>query len=156
MFPSHEVFPSHDRGFNDPDSMVKVAIDKKRKIIYIQECLYKSGNSAEQLRLSVGTHVKTSDLIVADAADARMISELSRYYNIKAVNKAKWTVAEALKMMQDYELVITEDSHKLSKELSNYIWNDKKAGVPIDDFNHLIDAARYYFMNSQIAEFFVI
>ena len=145
-----------DFGFNDPDSMVKVAIDKKRKIIYIQECLYKSGNSAEQLRLSVGTHVKTSDLIVADAADARMISELSRYYNIKAVNKAKWTVAEALKMMQDYELVITEDSHNLSKELSNYIWNDKKAGVPIDDFNHLIDAARYYFMNSQIAEFFVI
>ena len=59
-------------------------------------------------------------------------------------------------MMQDYELVITEDSHNLSKELSNYIWNDKKAGVPIDDFNHLIDAARYYFMNSQIAEFFVI
>jgi len=145
-----------DFGFNDPDSMVKVAIDKKRKIIYIQECLYKSGNSAEQLRLSVGSHVKPSDLIVADAADARMISELSRYYNIKAVNKAKWTVAEALKMMQDYEIVITEDSHNLSKELSNYIWNDKKAGVPIDDFNHLIDAARYYFMNAQIAEFFVI
>ena len=104
----------------------------------------------------VNHHVKDNRLIVADAADARMINELSRYFNIKPVNKAKWTVAEAIKMMQDYEIVVTEDSHNLAKELSNYIWSDKKSGTPIDAFNHLIDSFRYYFMNSQIAEFFVI
>ena len=145
-----------DFGYQDPDAMTKVAVDKKRKIIYVQECIYKEGNSAEQLRGMVNHHVKDNRLIVADAADARMINELSRYFNIKPVNKAKWTVAEAIKMMQDYEIVVTEDSHNLAKELSNYIWSDKKSGTPIDAFNHLIDSFRYYFMNIQIAEFFVI
>jgi len=30
--------------------------------------------------------------------------------------------------------------------LQNYVWSDKKAGIPIDAFNHLIDGIRYYYM----------
>lgn len=125
-----------DFGFNDPDALVRVAIDKKRKIIYLKQCIYKSGNSAEQLKLLMTYYITGPDLIVADAADARMISTLQKNFNIRPANKQKWTVAEALKMMQDYEIVITEDSYDLAKELNNYIWNDKKAGIPIDNFNH--------------------
>jgi len=135
-----------DFGFSDPDAMVKVAIDRKRKIIYAEEIIYKSRNSAEALKQLLHTYVSRNDLIVADSADARMIATLRREFNINPVNKAKWTVAEALKLMQDYEIVITEGSHNLAKELNNYIWDDKKAGIPIDDFNHLIDAMRYYFV----------
>ena len=136
-----------DFGYSDPDAMVKVAVDKKKMITYADEKIYKSGNSSEQLRLIIGSHVNRNNLIIADAADARMISELKRYFNIKPVNKSKWTVAEALKMMQDYEIIITEDSKHLAKELDNYIWSDKKAGVPIAAFDHLIDCIRYYFVN---------
>ena len=32
------------------------------------------------------------------------------------------------------------------KELKNYAWNDKKAGIPIDNHNHAIDAIRYITM----------
>jgi len=53
-----------------------------------------------------------------------------------------------LKMMQDYEIIITETSTNLAKELSNYIWNDKKAGIPIAGFDHLLDGVRYCFMES--------
>jgi len=137
-----------DFGFNDPDAMVKVAIDRNRKIIYCDEKIYKEGNSADQLRQLVGTHVNRNDLIIADCADARMINELKRYFNIQPVNKARWTVPEALKMMQDYEIIVTETSHNLTKELNNYIWSDKKAGVPIAAFDHLIDCVRYYFQTS--------
>jgi phage terminase large subunit len=137
-----------DFGFNDPDAMTKVAIDHKRKIIFCDEKIHKEGNSFDQLRLIMASHCNRNDAITADCADARMISQLKRYYNISPVNKAKWTVAEALKMMQDYEIVITEDSRNLAKELTNYIWNDKKAGVPIDSFNHLIDSIRYRFQES--------
>jgi phage terminase large subunit len=77
-----------------------------------------------------------------------MISELSRFYNIHPVNKKLATVSEALKMMQGYELIITENSYNLSKELSNYIWDDKKAGIPVHAFCHIIDALRYAFMTS--------
>lgn len=136
-----------DFGFNDPDAMVKVAIDRRRKIIYADEQIYKSGNSADQLKTILSDRCKRNDLIVADCADARMISYLSNYFHIMPVNKAKFSIPEALKMMQDYEIVITENSINLSKELNNYIWNDKKAGVPIDAFNHLIDAMRYIFMH---------
>jgi len=134
-----------DFGFNDPDAMVKIAIDHKRKLMFWDEKIYKEGNSFDQLRLIMASHCNRNDAITADCADARMISQLKRFYNIMPVNKAKWTVAEALKMMQDYEHIITETSYNLAKEFNNYIWNDKKAGVPIDGFNHLIDAGRYRF-----------
>ncbi len=134
-----------DFGFNDPDVLIKVAIDRSKKIIYADEKIYKEGNSADQLRQLIALHAVRNDLIIADCADARMIAELKRYFNINPVNKKKWTVAEALKIMQDYEIIITETSYDLAKELNNYIWNDRKAGIPIDDYNHAIDAVRYIF-----------
>jgi phage terminase large subunit len=137
---------SLDFGYNDPDAMSKVAIDTKKKIIYADELIYKSGNSSEQLRLLIANHVTRDNLIVADCADARMISELRKYFNIRPVNKGKWTVADALKQMQSYEIVITERSTNLAKELNNYIWNDQKSGVPIGDFDHLISGLRYIWM----------
>lgn len=137
-----------DFGFRDEDALVRVAIDRKRKIIYCDEKIYKSGNSVDQLRQLIAQHSTRNDLIVADCADQRMISELKKYFNIIPVNKAKWTISEALKMMQDYEIVITEDSKNLAKELDNYIWSDKKAGIPIGEYNHLIDALRYVFQHS--------
>lgn len=135
-----------DFGFNDPDAMCRVAIDEKNKKIYINEEIYKSGNSSEQLRLLLNDRVIGNELIVADCADARMISSLYHYFNIRPVNKGKWTVSDALKQMQSYELIITNESHNLAKELNNYIWNDSKAGIPIDDFHHLIDGVRYVWM----------
>lgn len=135
-----------DFGFNDPDAMTKVAIDRKRRIIYCDELIYKNNNSADQLKMLMAPHVDRGELVIADCADKRMISELHRYFNIKPVQKGKWTVSDALKMMQGYEIVVTEGSKNLAKELNNYIWNDEKAGVPIGDFNHLIDGVRYVFM----------
>lgn len=148
-----ESWPDHlpsghglDFGFNDPDAMIKVAVDLRRKVIYLDQKIYREGNSFEDLKRQIGEHCNRNHAITADAADARMINELRKYYNIRAVNKKLGTVAEIIKIMQDYEIVITESSYDLARELQNYIWNDKKAGIPIDAFNHLIDAARYRFM----------
>jgi len=137
-----------DFGFNDPDAMTKVAIDQKKKIIYCDEKIYKAGNTPDQLRQMISNHAGRNDLIIADSADARSIDMLRKYFNIIPTNKKKFPVAEALKMMQDYEIVITESSRNLAKELDNYIWHDKKSGVPIGSYNHLIDGIRYYFINS--------
>jgi phage terminase large subunit len=139
-----------DFGFNDPDALVKIAIDQKNKRMYWDERIYKEGNSFEDLKKLLSFHCSRNDIITADCADARMISQLKPFFNIKPVNKSKWTVSEALKMMQDYEHIITEDSINLSREFKNYLWNDKRAGVPIDGFDHLIDAGRYRFMESVV------
>lgn len=131
--------------FPDPDAMIKVAIDEKRKKLYLDERFYLNGLSTSQLRDAVGQGIDDPrDLIIADCADPRMIKEL-KGFNIRAVKK-DGTVSEWLKTMQDYELVISENSYNTQKEVNNYIWSDTKAGIPIDAFNHLIDAARYYFM----------
>jgi phage terminase large subunit len=137
-----------DFGFNAPDAMVRLAVLEKVKRIYWRECIYKSGNSFDDLRLLMAQHCKRTDRIVADSADARMIKQLRKYYNVHPTNKAKWTVSEAIKKMQDYEHVVTEDSPNLAKEFNNYIWSDKKAGIPIDDFNHLMDAGRYKYIDT--------
>lgn len=138
-----------DFGFNAPDAMVKLAVNEKLKKVYWDERIYKSGNSFEDLRTLVGLHANRGDRIVADSADARMISQLRKYFNVHATNKGKkgWGVAEAIKLMQGYEHILTEDSPNLAKEFNNYIWNDKKAGIPVDAFNHLIDGGRYAFQD---------
>ena len=94
----------------------------------------------------IATHAKRSDLIVADSADPRMIAFLSKSFNIKGVKKTG-TVGEWIRLMQDYKILIDKESYNLQKELNNYTWSDKRAGIPVDDFNHLIDGLRYYFMN---------
>ena len=135
-----------DFGYHpDPDALIKVTINEKAKKIYLDECFYNSGQSTDELRQSItGGISKPTDLIVADCAEPRMIREL-KGFNIHAVKK-DGTVSEWLKTLLDYQLIFTEDSYNLQKELNNYIWSDKKAGIPIDAFNHLIDAFRYYFM----------
>lgn len=137
-----------DFGYQDPDAFIKCAVDHKRKRLYLDEKIYKEGNSLDQLVQLMRPHCGRTDRIVADSADARMIRNLSPHFHIVPVNKAKFTVAEGVKMMQDYEIIITETSTNLAKELNNYIWSDKKAGIPIDAFNHALDAVRYYFMDS--------
>jgi phage terminase large subunit len=135
-----------DFGYHpDPDAMTKVAIDEKRKKIYLDERLYLTGQSTSELRQSVITAKdRPEDIVIADCADPRMIREL-KGLRVQPVKK-DGTVSEWLKTLMDYELVITENSYNLQKELNNYIWSDKKAGIPIDAFNHLIDSFRYYFM----------
>ncbi len=135
-----------DFGFHpDPDSMVKVAIDKKQKIIYLDECFYKPGQLPSELSDNIGNYASLNDQIIADSADPRMIANLALKYNVQGVKKTG-TIAEWIRLMQDYRFIITDDSHNTAKEFNNYVWDDKKAGIPIDSWNHQIDPARYVFM----------
>jgi phage terminase large subunit len=133
-----------DFGFNDPDAMVKVAIDGRTQKIYVDECIYHHGLSPGQLSDKISKVAHMRDLIVADYAEARMVYELSKKFNIKKAVKGSGSIIEGIKLIQDYELVVTETSVNLIKELNNYIWLDSKSNTPIDDWCHLIDALRYY------------
>ena len=137
-----------DFGFHpDPDAMVKVAIDKKRKKIYIKECFYENNQVVANLRSSILNYCKPHELIIADSASPRMIAELKANFNIKPVVKYAGSVTEGIRILQDYDLVVDKESVNLVKELRNYIWSDKKAGIPQEGFDHLLDALRYYVLN---------
>ena len=137
-----------DFGFSpDPTAMVKVAIDDKRKLVYVQEEIYKTDLSTKAIEDIVKDRVlEKTDLVVADCAEKRLISDLKNTgINITKCKKGAGSIKKGIKDILSYTVIVCGESSNLRKELNNYVWNDKKAGVPIDDFNHLLDALRYGF-----------
>ena len=131
-----------DCGFSvDPDSLIEVAIDKKKKIIYLKEHLYKNGLKSYQLAELILEKVGDK-LIIGDSAEPRLIEDLKHLgVNIKPVKKG--TIESGITRMLDYELIITKESINLAKEFNNYIYADKGSKLFVDAYNHGIDAVRY-------------
>jgi len=136
-----------DYGFNvDPDTLIRVAVDNKRMKIYVHEEYYNRGQLGLQdlYRLNKSLIKKPNDLIVADSAEPRLISDLRKMgLNIVECEKGQGSVTSGIAQMQDYEIIVTPESHNIKKELRNYKWSDKKAGIPVDNHNHSIDSIRY-------------
>jgi len=131
-----------DFGFSvDPDTITEVAIDKKKKIIYLKELLYKNGLKTDELVKIVLDRVGDK-LIIADSAEPRLIADLkSKGINIKAVKKG--TIESGITMMLDYEIILEHNSSNIAKELNNYVYSDKNSKLYVDDWNHAIDGSRY-------------
>lgn len=140
-----------DFGFtNDPTTLIKVAVDKRKKILYCHEEYFNSNglNTAEIFKLNKEYIKRPSDLIVADSAEPRLIYEVKKLgLNIINTKKFDGSVLYGINKMLEYTIVITPQSRNLQKEFSSYVWNDKRAGIPIDKNNHGIDAVRYAFLN---------
>lgn len=135
-----------DFGFHpDPDALVKIAIDEKRKKIYAKECFYLNDLQIADLKKAIGLNAKQHELIIADSEDPRMISEIRKAgFNVKPVVKYDGSVIEGIRLVQDYDIITDKESLNLVKELRNHTWNDKKAGIPNPGFNHLLSGIRYY------------
>lgn len=138
--------------FPDPDAMCKLAIDSKRKKIYGKECIYTSNNGTKDLIEQIGLYCTKDDLIIAESASPRTNQDLrDAGFNVKAVSKTK-TIVDWIREMQDYEFIIGQDSYNFARELQNYVWSDKKAGVPVDAFNHICDLTRYWYMMQHMGQ----
>lgn len=143
---SLQVVYGQDYGFvNDPTTLVRIAIDKKRKKLYICECYYLKGLTTSQIYELNKMHAG-QNLIVADSAEPRLIEELrARGNNIVAAKKGQGSVSAGLLSMLDYKIIVDPNSHNLMSELRNYVWLDGRSKIVIDAYNHCIDAARYAF-----------
>lgn len=139
-----------DYGFTiDPDTLVKVAVDHKKKIIYAEEKYYGQNqlSTDDLFTLNKSLIDKPNDLIVGDSAEPRLIEDLRKKgLNIKPTQKKPGIVTASILKIQEYKIIVTAESSNLKKELRNYSWNDKKAGIPKDKDNHLLDAFRYAFL----------
>jgi len=132
-----------DYGFsNDPTTLIETNIDKSNKRIYLKECFYLPKLTTSEIS-RLNKQYAGDSLIVGDSAEPRLITELRRECNIREAVKGQGSVTYGISLMQDYDLIIDPNSTNLIKELNNYSWLEKKSNTPIDDHNHLIDAARY-------------
>ena len=133
-----------DFGFaSDESTLIETYIDKVNKTIYLKECFYLKGLTTTQLSSLNNKHAKDS-LIVADSAEPRLISEIkATKCNIVPAIKGQGSITYGISLLQDYDLIIDEQSINLIKELNNDSWLEKKSRTPVDKWNHLLDAARY-------------
>jgi phage terminase large subunit len=133
--------------FPDPDVLIKVAIDNKRKLIYCKEVFSLNNAGTDTLSNRIKQTIIGNSTIIADSAEPRLISDIKgNGINIKAVKKGPGSVLSGIKQMQEYKIIVDKESTEIGKELNNYIWSDKKSGIPIDLYNHRIDAIRYWVM----------
>jgi phage terminase large subunit len=131
-----------DFGFNDPNALVKVAVNHNEKKIYLDECYFKSGDGLEQLYNALENIVGKQDLIVGDNASRTLIYSLyDKGLNIVSCRDKKPKIH--ILIIQGYTLVVTKDSHNLKKALNNYAWHDSRSGIPKHDWSDLCDAFRY-------------
>lgn len=139
-----------DYGFSvDPTTLVKVAVDKRKKLVYVDERYFSNSplGTTAIYEVNKSRIDKPTDLIVGDSAEDRLISDLGVMgLNIIECEKGPGSVAAGLTALQDYTLVVTPSSNNIKRELRNYQWNDKKAGIPLENGNdHTIDPIRYAF-----------
>ena len=133
-----------DYGFaSDENTLCETNIDSTNKIIYLRECFYIKGLTTSQIADLNLKHAKT-DLIVGDSAEPRLISEVkAKGCNIVPSIKGQGSITYGISLLQDYDLVVEENSINLIKELNNYCWLERKSNTPIDKWNHALDGIRY-------------
>lgn len=139
---SAEFIFGQDFGFSvDPTTLIKVAIDRDRKTMWIKTMYAKPGLSTKDIG-ELNRRYAEDNLIICDNAEPRLISELQEYCNLKPTIKRSGSILSGIALIQDYDLIIDADSLELIKELNNYVWHERNE-KPVDKWNHQLDALRY-------------
>lgn len=135
-----------DFGFStDITSLVKVAVDKDTRSVYVKQIYGKTNLSTSDIAYRNKTECGT-DLIICDNSEPRLISELKNMgLNIKPTIKKKGSILSGIALMQDYQIVVDRESNGIIREINNYVWHERNQR-PVDKFNHYIDAIRYSLM----------
>lgn len=133
---------------NDPTAAFIGFIDTANKKIYVYDELYKKGLSNRRIYEEITRLGYNKDRFTGDSAEPKSIDELRGYgMRITGAKKGKDSINNGIQYIQDFEIIIHPRCVNFLTEVSNYSWAKDKFGnklnVPIDDFNHLMDAMRY-------------
>lgn len=146
-----EVIYGQDFGFNNPSALVKVEIYEGA--IYVDEVLYQSKLTTNDLiELYKDLDIR-EDLIYCDSAEPKTIEEITRaHFNAMPSIKDVYVGIQKLKSMPLY---ITQRSANVIKEIKSYKWkkdkNDKVLDEPVKLHDHSMDAVRYA-VNTHLAQ----
>lgn len=154
--------PGLDYGYtNDPTAIVDVY--KWNNAYIIDEAEYKYGMKNKEIANSIRTgkneslapvnddgsyEGKTKHLTVAESAEPKSNDDLIDYgITLTPTVKGKDSLNNGIQLLQGLEIYYTESSHNIEEEVLNYVWRvdkeDKSLNIPVDAYNHALDAARY-------------
>lgn len=141
-----------DFGFSpDPLAMGKIAVDRRRKEIYVKEKLYEYELGTTAVIKAVKNAIDNpNDLIMCDTSENRLFAELKKAkLHVQLVSKKNTTrggsVITDIRDMTDYKIIIDPYSYNAKREFNSYVWDDKKSSIPKDKDNHMPDVVRYGF-----------
>lgn len=138
-----------DFGFtNDPTAIATVGYHNN--VLYIDEECYRTQMLNADIIREVKRHPKLK--CWCENAEPKTIRELQLAgIPALATRKGAGSVTDGIQFMQGLQICITEKSVNAKKEFDNYTWQQDKNGVwlnvPVDDYNHIIDGARYVVYN---------
>lgn len=141
-----------DFGFaNDPTAAVKLWIHDKK--LYVEHEAYKVGLEIDDTAAYIGRHVPGIErhTVRADNARPETISYLKRkgLPRIKPCEKGKGSVEDGIEFIRSFDKVIIHPRcTNTAKEFRLYSYKTDRntediLPVPLDDYNHAIDAIRY-------------
>lgn len=140
-----------DFGFtNDPTACVMVY--RYNGELIIDEILYHKGYTNQDIsQYFTQSGINKSVSIIADSAEPKSIEELRRMgWRVEGANKGKDSILNGIDILKRFRFSVTSRSSNLIKELNAYKWKEKDGNatnVPIDSFNHGMDALRYLALN---------
>lgn len=141
-----------DFGFaNDPTAAVKLWIHDRK--LYVEYEAYKVGLEIDDTAAYIGKHVPGIErhTVRADNARPETISYLKRkgLPRIKPCEKGKGSVEDGIEFIRSFDKVIIHPRcTNTAKEFRLYSYKTDRhtediLPVPLDDYNHAIDAMRY-------------
>jgi phage terminase large subunit len=133
---------------NDPSTLFCGLLDQKAKQLFVFDEMYEKGLSNKKIADTIKEMGYGKERITADSAEPKSIDELKTLgLRVKGAAKGKDSIKNGIQWIQDLEIIIHPRCVNFITEISNYTWDQDKFGtklnVPIDDFNHLMDAMRY-------------
>lgn len=133
---------------NDPSALFCGMVDLKNRKLYVFDEMYEKGLSNRKIFEKIKSMGYGKEAITADSAEPKSIDELRGLgLRVSGAKKGKDSIQNGIQWIQDFEIIVHPRCNNFLTEISNYTFQTDRFGtklnVPIDDFNHLMDAMRY-------------
>lgn len=141
-----------DWGHTDPYAVTLVAIDERKREVYMDEVCYKSKMSTEEQIEVLRQPPCKGRKMICDSAAGGFIEDCKKAgLPVKKSRKSsagsRSSIMPGITTMKSYKLFITRRSTNGIVESQNYTWKKDRSGEwlpePIDKFNHFWDSVRY-------------
>lgn len=143
-----KIYCGMDFGYAaDPNALLKLHFDRKKKEIYIFGEYYQAGMTDSEL-LRVCKEFFGNMYVTCDSAEPKTIDYLVAN-GIRAGGAVKGadSILRGIRWLLGFDIIIDERCVNYISEISQYAWKKDKFGnvmaIPVDENNHLLDSTRY-------------
>ena len=138
-----------DWGFaEDPFACIRVAIDIRRRELWVCDEIYKKGMLNDE-SIPLVKKLARGSVVWCDSAEPKSIMEYrSRGINAYGVRKGQGSIEQGINFIKRFHIYVHPSCKHTQDELSSYRYReDSRTGnilpEPVDKDNHLMDALRY-------------